>query len=140
MLCLVTHLCPTLCNPMDCSPPGSPLSIRILQVRILEWVACPPPGDLPNPGIEPTSPVFQANSLPAEPHGGQNPSWLQRFINSVDLLKEHIFVSLMLCASLFLFHWFLLFIMSFFLFIFCLICFSFSNFLKRRLRLFIGDS
>ena len=45
----------------------SPLSIKILQVRILEWVACPPPGDLPNPGIKPRSPAFQANSLPAEP-------------------------------------------------------------------------
>ena len=32
--------CPTLCNPMDCSLPGSPVS-EILQVRILEWVAVP---------------------------------------------------------------------------------------------------
>ena len=32
------QLCPILCNPMDCSPPGS--SVRgILQARILEWVA-----------------------------------------------------------------------------------------------------
>ena len=45
----------------------TPLSIGILQVRILECVACPPPGDLPNPGIEPGSPAFQANSLPAKP-------------------------------------------------------------------------
>ena len=30
--------CPTLCNPMDGSPPGSPAH-RILQARILEWVA-----------------------------------------------------------------------------------------------------
>ena len=28
-----------------------------LQARILEWVACPPPGDLPNPGIELASPA-----------------------------------------------------------------------------------
>ena len=28
---------------------------EILQTRILEWVACPPPEDLPNPGIEPVS-------------------------------------------------------------------------------------
>ena len=32
--------CPTLCNPMDCSPPGSSVH-RILQARILEWVALP---------------------------------------------------------------------------------------------------
>ena len=32
--------CPTLCNPMDCSPPGSSVQ-GILQARILEWVAMP---------------------------------------------------------------------------------------------------
>ena len=30
---------------------------------------CPPPGDLPNPGIEPGSPALQADSLPSEPPG-----------------------------------------------------------------------
>ena len=30
---------------------------------------CPPPGDLPNPGIEPRSPALQADSLPSEPPG-----------------------------------------------------------------------
>ena len=34
----VTQSCPTLCNPMDCSPPGSSVH-GILQARILEWVA-----------------------------------------------------------------------------------------------------
>ena len=44
------------------------LSMGILQVRILEWVARPSsPGDLPNPGIEPRSPTLQADSLPSEP-------------------------------------------------------------------------
>ena len=32
------HSCPTLCNPMDYSPPGSSAH-RILQARILQWVA-----------------------------------------------------------------------------------------------------
>ena len=36
--CLVAQLCPSLCNPKDCSPPG--FSIHgILQARILKWVA-----------------------------------------------------------------------------------------------------
>ena len=35
---LVTQSCPTLCNPMDCSPPGSSV-YEILQARILKWVA-----------------------------------------------------------------------------------------------------
>ena len=35
---LVTQSCPTLCEPLECSPPGS--SVRgIFQVRLLEWVA-----------------------------------------------------------------------------------------------------
>ena len=45
---------PTLCNPMDHSLPGSSVH-GILQARILEWVPRPPPGDLPDPGIEPAS-------------------------------------------------------------------------------------
>ena len=36
----VTHSCPTLCNPIDCSLQGSSLH-EILQARILEWVAIP---------------------------------------------------------------------------------------------------
>ena len=38
MKVLVTQMCLTLCNPMDCSPPGSSVH-GILQARILEWVA-----------------------------------------------------------------------------------------------------
>lgn len=46
-----------LCDPMDCSPPGSSTQ-QILQAKILEWIAIPPanpPGDLPDPGNEPMS-------------------------------------------------------------------------------------
>ena len=32
--------CPTLCDPVDCSPPGFSV-LEILQARILEWVAIP---------------------------------------------------------------------------------------------------
>ena len=39
-LCLVAQSCPTLCNPMT-APRQAPLSIGILQARILEWVAMP---------------------------------------------------------------------------------------------------
>ena len=41
----------------------------ILQARILQWVAFPSPGDLPNPGMGTRSPTLQADSLPAEPQG-----------------------------------------------------------------------
>ena len=46
--------CPTLCNPVDCSLPGSSL-LGILQARILECVAMPSSRDLPDPGSEPVS-------------------------------------------------------------------------------------
>ena len=38
MCVLLAQLCLTLCNPMDCSPPGSPVP-GTLQARIMEWVA-----------------------------------------------------------------------------------------------------
>ena len=40
VLCLVAQLCPTVCDPMDYSPPGSS-ALGVLQARILEWVAMP---------------------------------------------------------------------------------------------------
>ena len=40
VLSLITQLYPTLCNPTDCSPPGSSV-YGILQAGILEWVAMP---------------------------------------------------------------------------------------------------
>ena len=64
----VTQSFSTLCNPMDCSLPGSSIH-GILQARIVEWVPFPSPGDLPNPGIKPGPPVLQADSLPSEPPG-----------------------------------------------------------------------
>ena len=39
LLLLLSHFsCPSLCDPIDCSPPGSPIP-GILQARTLEWVA-----------------------------------------------------------------------------------------------------
>ena len=68
-VCVLSHFSHVrLCNHIDCSWSGSSVH-GILQARILEWVGCPPPGDLPNPGIEPRSPALQANSSPAEPQG-----------------------------------------------------------------------
>ena len=65
------QLCPTLCDPTDCSLPGSSVH-GISPARILEWVAMPPSGDPPDPGTEPKSsgsPVLQANSLPLSHQG-----------------------------------------------------------------------
>ena len=68
--------CPTLCNPMDCSPPvrllcpwDSPGKNTGVGGHSLLQGVFPSPGDLPNPGIEPGSPALQAHSLPSEPPG-----------------------------------------------------------------------
>ena len=63
------------CNPVGCSLPGA--SVRgIFQARILEWLPFPPPGDLPNPGIKPTSTAsalvggfFSTTEPPGDPLG-----------------------------------------------------------------------
>jgi len=60
---LVAKSCQTLCNPMVYRLSGSSVH-GILQARILEWVASPSPGDLPDPWIGPESPVLQVDSLP----------------------------------------------------------------------------
>ena len=62
----VVQSCLTLCNPMDCSPPGSSVH-GIFQARVLEWVTIS--FNLPDPGIEPRSHALQADSLPFEPQG-----------------------------------------------------------------------
>ena len=62
---IVTQSCLTLCDLMDYSPPGSSV-YGILQARILEWVAIPFSGNLPNLGTEPRSPALQADSSSSE--------------------------------------------------------------------------
>ena len=64
--------CSTLCDPMDCSPPGSSVH-GALQARILEWGAMPSSGGIfpswgPNPCL-PVPPALQVDSLPTEPPG-----------------------------------------------------------------------
>ena len=66
--CLIVRSYLTLCDPMDYSLPGSSVC-GILQARTLEWVVCASPVDLPNPGIEPMSPILWADSLLTEPPG-----------------------------------------------------------------------
>ena len=59
---------PTLCNPVDCSPPNSS-DHGILQARILEWVAISFSRGSSQTRVEPWSATLQVDSLPAEPPG-----------------------------------------------------------------------
>ena len=58
----------TMCDPMDFGLPGSSVH-GIFQARVLEWVAISFSMDLPDLGIEPSSPALQADALPSEPPG-----------------------------------------------------------------------
>ena len=67
---LVTIMSDSL-DLMDYSLQGSSVP-GISQARILEWVVIPSLGDIPNPGIEPGSPMLQVDFLPSEPPGKPN--------------------------------------------------------------------
>ena len=63
---LVAQLCLTLYDPKNCSH-LPPLSMEFFRQKYWSGLPFPSPGDLPNPGTEPTSPVssaWQADSLP----------------------------------------------------------------------------
>ena len=62
----VAQSCLTLCDPMDCSLPGSSVH-EIFHSRVLEWVAISFSRGPSWPRVEPRSPVLQADVLPSEP-------------------------------------------------------------------------
>ena len=64
----VAQLCPTLCDPVDRSPPVSSVH-GILQAGILEWVAISFSRGSSRSRIEPRSPALQADALTSEPTG-----------------------------------------------------------------------
>ena len=71
---LVAQLCLTLCDPMDCSPPGSSV-MEFSRQEYWSGLPFPSPGDLPDLGIKPGSriergsPALQADALPSKPPG-----------------------------------------------------------------------
>ena len=74
VLCLVVQSCSTLCSPLNYSS-QVPLSMGLSRQEYWSGLPCPPPGDLPNPGIEHRSPTLQVDSLPSEPPGKLRDSW-----------------------------------------------------------------
>ena len=76
---------------MDCSPPG-PLSMEFPRQECWSGLPFPPPGHLPEPRMEPTSPMspgLQVDSLPAEP-------FVKRELHIITITKNqgHIFLFL----------------------------------------------
>ena len=60
--------CLTLCNTWIVTH-QAPLSMGFSRKEYWSGLPCPPPGDLPNSGIEPKFPALQVDSLPSEPPG-----------------------------------------------------------------------
>ena len=88
---------------MECSLPGSSVH-GILQARILEWQPFSSPGDLPDPGIKPMSPVIsalQADSLPLSYLGNPKTPLSLAFQDSVLMVFLLILSLLLLCLFFF---------------------------------------
>ena len=65
---MCAQLCPTLGDPMDCSP-QAPLSMGFSRQEYWSGLSFPPPGDLPDPGIKPTSSALAGGFFTTEPPG-----------------------------------------------------------------------
>ena len=68
-LFVLSHSVMSDCDYMDYSPPGSFVHEDSPGKNTGVDLPFPPPGDLPNPGIKPSSPTLQVDSLPSEPPG-----------------------------------------------------------------------
>ena len=86
--CSVAQLRQTLCDPTDCSLPVSS-DHGILQQEYWSGLVFPPPGDLPNPGIEPISPTLTGRFFTTEPP--RNP--LLSILTLLEQCKENILFS-----------------------------------------------
>ena len=75
--CLVIKSCLTLATPWTVAH-QAPLSMGFLRQAYWSGIPFPSPGDLPYPGIKPTSPALQVNSLPAGPSGNTNSDYCSR--------------------------------------------------------------
>ena len=58
-MCVCTQSCPTLCDPIDCSPPGSSCPRKFSGNNTGVGSHFPPPEDLSHPGIKPASPALE---------------------------------------------------------------------------------
>ena len=69
VLCLVTQSCSSLCDPHGLQPTRLLYPWGFSRQEYWSGLPCPPPGDLPNPGIKPRSLALQMDSLLTESPG-----------------------------------------------------------------------
>ena len=85
----------------------APLPMRFSRQGYWSGLLCPPPGDLPDPGMGPRSPALQADSLPSEPPGKPGKEWRlpqTAFFSWERLVFEISKTNLSSCFQHFLFH------------------------------------
>ena len=90
--CLVTTSCPTLFATLWTVALEAPLSIGFCRQEHWSGLSCPPPGDLPDTGIEPASPAasaLQADSLPLSHQENPEVSLRTIFLKTFLLILIH---------------------------------------------------
>ena len=92
--CWVTQSCLTLCKPMDYTT-LAPLYMGLSCQDYLSGLPFPTPGDLPDPGITPTSPALQVNSLQFSLQGSL---WVWHSISEISKLFEWVKVMSLLAT------------------------------------------
>jgi len=79
------QLCPTLCNPMNVAH-QAPLSKGFSRQEYWTGLPCPPPGDFPDPGIQPVSLVSSALA------GGFFTTWEAQFLMYIQVIVIQLFI------------------------------------------------
>ena len=92
--CLVGKSCLSLATPWTAAR-QAPLSMGFSRQEYWSSLPFPSSGDLPDPGIEPRSPVLQVDSLPAEPQGKpRKPIHLVKNSNGLEVYESSVVTSL----------------------------------------------
>ena len=85
-------MCPTPCNPMDYSLPSSSVHGDSPGKECWSGLPYPPPGDLPNPRVDPRSPALQADSLCLQCGRPWFDSWVRKILWRKDRLPTPVFL------------------------------------------------
>ena len=101
----------TLCDPMDCSPPGSSVHGDSPGKNTGSQLPCPPPRDFPNAGIKPQSLALQVDSLQVSHRGSlrtlewgvypfsRGTSWPRNWTASPALQADSFFFFFLICSG-----------------------------------------
>ena len=81
---LVPQRCLTLCDPMGSTAHQAPLSMKFSRQEYWSGLPFPPPGDLPDPRMEPGSPALAGRVFITEPPGNR----LSQNIDCMEVVKK----------------------------------------------------